>query len=66
MGSIFKIARNHRTEPRGDIQEVLQRRAKLMMNAWTLNGLVMILILARKPNQRRIEIKHVLCSLPHR
>ena len=26
---MFKIARNHRTEPRGDIQEVLQRRAKL-------------------------------------
>ena len=29
MECMFKIARNHRTEPRGDVQEVLQRRAKL-------------------------------------
>ena len=29
MESMFKIARNHRTEPLGDIQEVLQRKEKL-------------------------------------
>ena len=29
LGSMFRIARNHRTEPRGDIQEILEKRAKL-------------------------------------
>ena len=29
MGAMFKIARNHRTEPQGDIEEVLQIRGKL-------------------------------------
>jgi hypothetical protein len=29
LSGIFRIARNHRTEPRGNIQEILERRAKL-------------------------------------
>ena len=29
VSSMFRIARNYRTEPRGDIQEVLERRGKL-------------------------------------
>ena len=29
VSSMFRIARNYRTEPRGDIEEVLERRRKL-------------------------------------
>ena len=29
LGAMFQMARNHRTEPRGNIKEILERRAKL-------------------------------------